>query len=86
MSEKTLISTFYEKLNAKGYKGKIVSAKYIPKLQNAVKKFHDKKLIDPDFYTEYKDYFEFQPKAKFGEIKSLFLCFPLKIIQVFPPL
>lgn len=73
MSEKTLISTFYEKLDAKGYRGKIVSAKYIPKLQNAVKKFHDNKLIDPDFYAEYKDYFEFQPKAKFGKIQSLFI-------------
>ncbi len=73
MNEKDVIQNFYEKLDAKGYKGKIVSAKYIPELQKAVTKFHDKNLIDSEFYEEYKDYFEFQPKVKFGEIKSLFI-------------
>ena len=73
MKEQNVIQTFYDKLDAQGYKGKIVSAKYIPELQKAVKKFHDKKIIDPGFYEEYKSYFEFQPEAKFGEIKSLFI-------------
>lgn len=73
MDHNKIIQDFYEKLGAKGYKGKIVSAKYIPELQNSIKKFHDQKLIDTDFYEEYKTYFEFQPKAEFGEIKSLFI-------------
>ncbi|NVM18417.1 MAG: 4Fe-4S binding protein [Candidatus Lokiarchaeota archaeon] len=73
MDQNKIIQDFYEKLEVKGYKGKIVSAKHLPVLQNSIKKFHDQKLIDPDFYEEYKDYFEFQPEAEFGEIKSLFI-------------
>ena len=73
MNEKKIIQNFYEKLEAKGYKGKIVSAKYIPELQKSIKKLHEQKLLDPNFYEEYKDYFEFQPEAEFGEIKSLFI-------------
>ncbi|MBY8986852.1 MAG: 4Fe-4S binding protein [Candidatus Lokiarchaeota archaeon] len=73
MSENTITKNFYEKLKAKGYKGKIVSAKYIPDLQKAIKNFHEKGLLDRDFYEEYRDYFEFQPEAEFGEIQSLFI-------------
>ena len=73
MNENNVIQNFYEKLDAKGYKGKIVSAKYIPDLQNSVKKFNDQKLLDPDFYEEYKKYFDFEPKTGFGEVKSLFM-------------
>jgi len=73
MNENNVIQDFYEKLDAKGYKGKIVSARYIPDLQNSVKKFNDQKLLDPDFYEEYKKYFDFEPKTAFGEVKSLFM-------------
>jgi len=73
MNENNVIQNFYEKLDAKGYKGKIVSAKYIPDLQNSVKKFKDQRLLDPDFYEEYKKYFDFEPKTGFGEVKSLFM-------------
>jgi len=73
MNENNVIQNFYEKLDAKGYKGKIVSAKHIPDLQNSVKKFKDQRLLDPDFYEEYKKYFDFEPKTGFGEVKSLFM-------------
>lgn len=73
MYENSIIQKFYETLEAKGYQGKIVSAKYIPELQKAIKQLHEKKLIDPNFYEEYRDYFEFKPNAQFGEIKSLFI-------------
>jgi len=73
MNENNVIQSFYEKLDAKGYKGKIISAKYIPDLQNSVKKFNDQRLLDPDFYEEYKKYFDFEPKTGFGEVKSLFM-------------
>jgi len=73
MNENHVIQNFYEKLDVKGYKGKIVSAKYIPDLQNSVKKFKDQRLLDPDFYEEYKKYFDFEPKTGFGEVKSLFM-------------
>ncbi|GAH44543.1 unnamed protein product, partial [marine sediment metagenome] len=33
----------------------------------------DQRLLDPDFYEEYKKYFDFEPKTGFGEVKSLFL-------------
>ncbi|GAI72142.1 unnamed protein product [marine sediment metagenome] len=73
MEKNKIVQDFYEKLEAKGYKGKIVSAKHIPELQRDIKKFNEQKLLDPNFYEEYKDYFEFQPEAEFGEIKSLFI-------------
>jgi epoxyqueuosine reductase len=69
----SIIQEFSEALEAKGYQGKIVSAKYVPELQKAIKELHEKKLIDPNFYEENRDYFEFKPKANFGEIKSLFI-------------
>ncbi len=73
MDKNKIVQDFYEKLEAKGYKGKIVSAKHIPELQRSIKNFHEQKLLDPEFYEEYKSYFEFQPEAEFGEIKSLFI-------------
>ena len=73
MDKNKIVQDFYEKLEAKGYKGKIVSAKHIPELQRSIKIFHEQKLLDPNFYEEYKGYFEFQPEAEFGEIKSLFI-------------
>ena len=72
MSENKIIENFYQILESKGYKGTIITAKCIPDLQNSVKKFNDEGLLDPEFYSEYKKYFEFEPKADFGEIKSLF--------------
>ncbi len=73
MSENTIIENFYKILESKGYKGTIITAKYIPDLQNSVKKFNDEKLLDTEFYEEYKKYFEFEPKADFGEVESLFM-------------
>ena len=59
-------------MEEKGYKGKIVSAKHIPDLRQDVRKHHEAKLLDPDFYEQYKSYFEFKPDVDFAEIKSLF--------------
>jgi epoxyqueuosine reductase len=73
MSENTIIEKFYKILESKGYKGKIITAKYIPDLQIAVKTLNDEKLLDPVFYNEYEKYFEFEPKTDFGEVKSLFM-------------
>ena len=73
MEKNKIAQDFYEKLEAKGYKGKIVSAEYIPDLQNTVKKFNEEKLLDPEFYEEYKKYFEFEPNTEFGKVKSLFM-------------
>ena len=73
MEKNKIAQDFYEKLEAKGYKGKIVSAEHIPDLQNTVKKFNEEKLLDPEFYEEYKKYFEFEPNTEFGKVKSLFM-------------
>ncbi|MBY9013132.1 MAG: 4Fe-4S binding protein [Candidatus Lokiarchaeota archaeon] len=68
-----IVKEYYEKLEVMGYQGKIVSAKNIPDLQKSVKHLYEEKLLDPIFYGEYKDYFEFQPEVEFGEILSLFI-------------
>jgi len=73
MSENTIIENFNKILESKGYKGTVITANRIPDLQKAVKKFNDEKFLDTEFYEEYKKYFEFEPKADFGEVKSLFM-------------
>jgi epoxyqueuosine reductase len=72
-NKRKIIKSFYENLEEKGYKGKIVSAEHIPELRHGVTKYHDQKLLDPEFYEEYKTYFEFEPEVDFQEIKSLFI-------------
>ena len=73
MSENTIIENFNKILESKGYKGTVITANRIPDLQKAVKKFNDEKFLDTEFYEEYKKYFEFEPNADFGEVKSLFM-------------
>ncbi|TKJ23072.1 MAG: hypothetical protein CEE43_04980 [Promethearchaeota archaeon Loki_b32] len=68
-----IVQNFYKRLEEKGYKGKIVSVKHIPELRQDVKKHHEARLLDPDFYEEYKSYFEFKPDVEFADIKSLFI-------------
>lgn len=68
-----IVQKFYNGLDARGYKGKIVSAKHIPDLRQDVKKHHEAKLLDPEFYEEYKSYFGFESDVAFPEIKSLFI-------------
>ena len=73
VDENKIVQNFYKGLEEKGYKGKIVSAKHIPELGQAVRKHHEEKLLDSEFYEEYKSYFEFKPDVDFAEIKSLFI-------------
>ncbi|MFW9972836.1 MAG: 4Fe-4S double cluster binding domain-containing protein [Candidatus Odinarchaeota archaeon] len=73
MNTEKIKQNFYEALEKKGYKGRIVSASHIPDLKNAVKKFHDQGIIDPNFYNEYKSFFEFDSEVDLPQIKSLFI-------------
>jgi len=68
-----ILEKIYKKLDANGYKGKILSATHIPDLQNDIKKYYDLKLLDPEFYNEFKPYFEFKPDVDLPEINSLFI-------------
>ncbi|MFX1597031.1 MAG: 4Fe-4S double cluster binding domain-containing protein, partial [Promethearchaeota archaeon] len=68
-----IVQEFYKKLEEKGYKGKIISAKHISELRQDVIKHHEAKALDLEFYEEYKPYFEFKPDVEFGEVKSLFI-------------
>ncbi len=72
-NRKEIIENFYKSLEAKGYKGKIVSAEHIPDLRQTVTNYYDQNLLDPGFYEEYKPYFEFEPNVDLVEIKSLFI-------------
>jgi len=73
LNNEELSKNFYNYLENNGYKGKIVSAKYIPDLQNRFKQHQEQELLDAGFYEEFKDYFEFQPDVEFDEINSLFV-------------
>ncbi|MBA7690576.1 Epoxyqueuosine reductase [subsurface metagenome] len=73
VDKNNIVQNFYKRLEEKGYKGKIVSAKHIPELRQDVRKHHEAKLLDSEFYEEYKSYFEFKPDVDFADIKSLFI-------------
>jgi len=73
VDKNNIVPNFYKSLEEKGYKGKIVSAKHIPELRQDVRKHYEAKLLDPEFYEEYKSYFEFKPDVDFADIKSLFI-------------
>ena len=68
-----IIQNFYKSLELKGYKGKIVSTEHIPDLRKDIQKHHEQNLLDPEFYEEYKAYFEFEPEVDFPQIRSLFI-------------
>ncbi|MFX1364948.1 MAG: 4Fe-4S double cluster binding domain-containing protein [Promethearchaeota archaeon] len=68
-----IVQKFYKVVDDRGYKGKIISAKHIPELRQDIKKHLEAKHLDPDFYEEYKSYFEFESKVDFADIKSLFI-------------
>ncbi len=73
MKENTILQNYYKTLEVKGYRGQIVSAKHIPDLRNDIRKYHEQNLIYPEFYKEYKAYFEFEPDVDFTQINSLFV-------------
>lgn len=73
INDNKIIEMFYENLDQKGYKGKIVSADHIPDLRKGVHKLQEQNLLDPYFYEEYKSYFEFEPEVDFPQIRSLFI-------------
>lgn len=73
MNKKEIVQKFYISLEEKGYKGKIVSAKHIPELRQEVIKHHEAGTMDPEFFKEYKTYFDFKPDVDLAEIKSLFI-------------
>ncbi|MFW9820175.1 MAG: 4Fe-4S double cluster binding domain-containing protein [Candidatus Thorarchaeota archaeon] len=68
-----IIQNFYKKLELKGYKGKIVSADHLPDLRRDIKKHHEQNLFDPDFYEDYKSYFEIDQEFEFPHVRSLFI-------------
>jgi len=73
MVQDKILQNFHKILEDNGYKGKIVSAEHISDLQNDIKKHYELNLFDPEFYDEYKSYFEFKPDVDLPEIKSLFI-------------
>jgi len=73
MKENTILQNFYKTLEINGYRGQIISAKYIPDLRNDIRKHYEQNLIYPELYKEYKAYFEFEPDVDFAQINSLFI-------------
>jgi len=68
-----LLEKFHGALEVKGYKGQVVSSKHIPELTKDIHKYYKKKLLDPDFYQEYKMYFEIKPEVDFSQLNSIFV-------------
>ena len=64
-----LIKNFYKAIENKGYKARFINAKRIPDLRHDIQQQQDH--MHPEFYEEYKSFFEFNSKVDFGEINSL---------------
>jgi epoxyqueuosine reductase len=73
INQNQIIQEFFKRLEVKGYKGTIISAKRIPNLRQDIQKHHESKALDPDFYEEFQPYFEFEPDVDFSQINSLFM-------------
>jgi len=71
MNNQNLIIQFHKLLRSKNFNGEIVSAKHIPEIKNDINKHHQQKQIYPEFYEEYKSFFEFEPKVDFESVESL---------------
>ncbi len=64
-----LIEYFYEEIEKKGYKARIIDAKHIPDLKHDIQQ--QQVHMFPEFYEKYKKYFNFKPEVDFGNIESL---------------
>ncbi|MFX0068791.1 MAG: 4Fe-4S double cluster binding domain-containing protein [Promethearchaeota archaeon] len=71
MVKERVTQEIYARLEEKGYRGRIVSARHIEELRTDIKRFRQKGLFDQEFYQEYRSYFEFDPSEASQEIKSL---------------
>ncbi|MFX1390068.1 MAG: 4Fe-4S double cluster binding domain-containing protein [Promethearchaeota archaeon] len=68
-----ILKRFYNTLEEKGYKGKIVNANRIPDIRKDIQDLHNQNQIYPDFYEEYERYLDFEVKADLPALKSLFI-------------
>lgn len=72
MNTSKIIKNFHRRLEDLGYKGQVINAKRIPDLRNNMQTLRDQSLIPSSLYEDYKIYFEFEVKADFPEVNSLF--------------
>lgn len=73
INKNEIVKNFYSSLEAKGYKGEIVSAKHLHDLRYDIEKHHKQGLFDSIFYEEIFPYFEFEPELDLREMNSIFI-------------
>ncbi len=64
-----IIKNLYKEIENLGYKARFIDAKHISDLRNDI--HQQQKHMYPEFYEEYKSYFEFNPEVNFDSIKSI---------------
>jgi epoxyqueuosine reductase len=67
------MSLVENRLEAKGYKGRVVSTRRLSELKAAIKGRHAEGQIDEELYREYLDVLEFDPPASLPEARSLII-------------
>lgn len=70
--ENNIVEQFHKGLETKGCKGQILSAKHIIDVKREVQGHRKKKLLDPNFYEEYKIFFESELNVDF-KVNCLFI-------------
>ncbi|MHA2399474.1 MAG: 4Fe-4S double cluster binding domain-containing protein [Promethearchaeota archaeon] len=73
VAKKDIVNNIHEDLNAIKCKVRIVSGTHIDEIHNEVQERRNNGSLDPDFYEEYKEFFESKPEADFGKIHSIFV-------------
>jgi epoxyqueuosine reductase len=73
VNEKVIGNTIREELNAIKCKAKIVSAVHIDEIHNEIQERRNNGPLNPEFYGEYKKFFESKPEVDFGTVNSIFI-------------
>ena len=73
VANKDIVNNIHEDLTAIKCKVRIVSATRIDEIHNEVQERRNNGSLDPEFYEEYKEFFESKVEADFEKIHSIFI-------------
>jgi len=83
MSEEKILNSLYDRLEKKGYRGKIVSIKHVEDLKKELEQSYQNGLFDERFYQKELTRFNFKTPQGFAEARSLIIvAVPQPLVRV----